>query len=238
MHGSDRRGPLDLEALHRPQPPRSAWFPPSHGGEQSCRPMIAGPLDADRAWGRGPVILKLESLERREPAGRHDASRPGQCLTDHAQPRRRLGRHRRGRRPDQEPRGCHHDPSFEVAIYASPVRGIDKYSVPIGEVTIPAGLAAGTVRPLSDHGPASRHADARRQQHRTERSISPPLSTRPRPSSRATTATTKTSGPPYDTVARHDRSAQAGQPGRHDAGGHTTDPTWGRQITVTAQVDQ
>ena len=37
--------------------------------------------------------------------------------------------------------------SFQVAIYASPVRGIDKYSVPIGEVTIPAGLAPGQTVP-------------------------------------------------------------------------------------------
>lgn len=30
---------------------------------------------------------------------------------------------------------------FQIVIYASPIRGIMKYSLPIGEVTVPAGLA-------------------------------------------------------------------------------------------------
>src|SRR5205823_12282755 len=32
---------------------------------------------------------------------------------------------------------------LQIALYASPIRGIDRYSVPIGEATIPAGVAAG-----------------------------------------------------------------------------------------------
>jgi hypothetical protein len=38
---------------------------------------------------------------------------------------------------------------FVVGLYASAVRGINKYSAPIGQVTIPAGLAPGQVAPYN-----------------------------------------------------------------------------------------
>jgi len=34
---------------------------------------------------------------------------------------------------------------FSIELYASPIRGIDRYSVPLGSVTIPAGLGAGQI---------------------------------------------------------------------------------------------
>ncbi len=53
---------------------------------------------------------------------------------------------------------------FQVVLYASPVRGIDKYSVPIGEVTIPAGLAPGQIVPYQTSVQLPVDAHPRRQQ--------------------------------------------------------------------------
>jgi len=97
-----------------------------------------------RAWGRGPIILRLESLERREllAAGSNlpdlvnsalttsnSASDWGQTIEVEGQVKNQGG-------------GITTVP-FGIELYASPIRGIDRYSVPIGSVTIPAGLRAG-----------------------------------------------------------------------------------------------
>ena len=97
-----------------------------------------------RAWGRGPIILKFESLERRELLS--IASTPLPDLV--------------GASFVATPNADWNEPitvqgtvtnqgtatatsSFEVAIYASHAVTIGPYSVRIGEVTVPAGLAAG-----------------------------------------------------------------------------------------------
>ena len=110
-----------------------------------------------RAWGRGPIILKLES-----PRTAGDCSRQAQ-------------RQRNSTLPDlvnsslitstsvsdwsgnlevdgqgQEPGRRHdHRTLSRSRSMPRPIRGINKYSVPIGQVMIPAGLAPGAVRPLS-----------------------------------------------------------------------------------------
>ena len=77
-----------------------------------------------------------------------DLARPGEFFAGHrARPsptgakrsRSRAGSRTRVAAPRQRP--------FEITIYASPIRGINRYSVPIGDVQIPAGLAAGEAVP-------------------------------------------------------------------------------------------
>src|SRR6516164_6003460 len=97
-----------------------------------------------RAWGRGPIILKLESLERRAllaanstlPDLVNSALVTSSSVADWSDTLEVQGR------VTNQGGGTTTAP-FQVALYASPVRGIDKYSVPIGSVTIPAGLGAG-----------------------------------------------------------------------------------------------
>jgi hypothetical protein len=97
-----------------------------------------------RAWGRGPVILKLESLERREVLSAN-SSLPDLVnsalitSTNTADWNTQIGVV--GKVTNQG--GGTTSAPTEVIIYASPVRGVDKYSVPIGEVTVPAGIGAG-----------------------------------------------------------------------------------------------
>lgn len=124
---------------------------------------------------------------------------------------------------------------FEIAFYASPVRGIDKYSVPLGSVMIPAGLAAGTYVPYST-------------------SVQLPDTPIPDVSStggtvyitavvNATRTVTESNyhndedvGPPYDTTP-----VLIVAPKPADLEGTTlavspTTATWGSTITVTAQI--
>jgi hypothetical protein len=97
-----------------------------------------------RAWGRGPIILKLESLERRDllsatgalPDLVNSSLATATSVADWNDIVTIAGRvTNQGSAPTTAP--------FEIDIYASPVRGIDRYSVPIGAVTIAPGLAAG-----------------------------------------------------------------------------------------------
>ncbi len=124
---------------------------------------------------------------------------------------------------------------FQIVLYASPIRGISPYSLPLVTVTIPAGLAAGQTVPYS---------------------TSVTLPTTPIPDVSSTGGTlyisavvnpTKTViesnyrndkdlGPPYDTTP-----VLIEPPAPANLVGTTlavtpTDPTWGSTITVTAQV--
>jgi CARDB len=193
-----------------------------------------------RAWGRGPIILKLESLERREllaASASANSTLPdlvnsslitAASVADWGQTVEVEGRVKnQGASTTTGP--------FEITIYASPIRGIDKYSVPIGEVQIPAGLAPGEAVPYqtsvvipstpipnvsSDGGTLyinavvnPGHTVAESNYHNNE-----------------------DLGPPYDTDAL---SIQAPIPA--NLVGTTlavtpTDPTWGSTITVTAQI--
>jgi hypothetical protein len=101
-----------------------------------------------RAWGRGPIILKIESLERREvltaqgtlPDLVNAALVTSTGTTDWGESFAVQGRVKnQGGSTTVEP--------FQVVIYASSIRGITRYAVPIGEVTIPAGLAPGAAVP-------------------------------------------------------------------------------------------
>ncbi len=191
-----------------------------------------------RAWGRGPIILKLESLERRELlAASANSTLPdlvnsslitAPTVADWGQTLEVEGR-------VKNQGGGATTAHFEITIYASPIRGIDRYSVPVGEVQIPAGLAPGEAIPY-------------------QTSIVLPSTPVPDVSSSGgtlyitavvnSTRTVEESnyhndedlGPPYDTDA-----VLIQPPTPADLEGTTlvvnpTDPTWGSTITVTAQI--
>lgn len=103
-----------------------------------------------RAWGRGPIILKFEPLERREVL-----SATGQALPDLVSssvvatsnadwndPISVSGQiTNQGNATATQP--------FQVDIYASHNRRTGPYAVKLGQVTIPAGLAPGQSTPFS-----------------------------------------------------------------------------------------
>jgi hypothetical protein len=197
-----------------------------------------------RAWGRGPIILKLECLERREllAAGASASASAASTLpdlvnsalvtsvsvADWGQTVEVNGRVKnQGASTTTAP--------FEITVYASPIRGIDRYSVPIGEVQIPAGVAPGEAVPY-------------------QTSVTIPTTPVPDVSSAGGTLyitvavdpghtipesnyhNNEDLGPPYDTDAV---LIQAPVPA--NLVGTTlvvtpTDPTWGSTITVTAQI--
>jgi hypothetical protein len=98
-----------------------------------------------RAWGRGPIILKLESLEGRALLAARAGDLPdlvnsaltvSSNVSDWGSSVEVEGRvTNQGATATSVP--------VQVGLYASSVRGIRKYAVPIGQVTIPAGLAPG-----------------------------------------------------------------------------------------------
>jgi hypothetical protein len=96
-----------------------------------------------RAWGRGPMILKLESLERRALMAAHAHSTlpdlVNSALATSSNVADWSGSVEVQGHVTNQGGGTTTAP-LQVALYASPIRGIDRYSVPIGEVTIPAGL--------------------------------------------------------------------------------------------------
>jgi hypothetical protein len=98
-----------------------------------------------RAWGRGPYTLKLESLERRALLAARAGTLPdivnsalavSSSVADWGNTLEVQGR-------VTNQGGSTTTAPFQVGIYASSVRGINKYSAPIGQVTVPAGLAPG-----------------------------------------------------------------------------------------------
>jgi CARDB len=191
-----------------------------------------------RAWGRGPVVLKLECLERRALM----AAASGSDLPDLVNSSLAVSTSVSdwGNAVEVEGKVTNQGDTattqpFQVELYASPVRGVDKYSVAIGSVTIPAGLAphesvpyqtavtlpstpvpdvssdGGTLYVAAYVNPDRTVAESN---YRNDRDL----------------------GPPYDTSPI---DIQPPQPA--DLVGTTfavtpTDPTWGSTITVTAQI--
>jgi hypothetical protein len=103
-----------------------------------------------RAWGRGPIILRFEPLERREVLSGPGATLPDLVASslvvspkaDWSDPITASGQvTNQGRGPVDVP--------FNVGIYASSNGGVGPYSVLLGEVTIPAGLAPGQSAPFT-----------------------------------------------------------------------------------------
>jgi len=103
-----------------------------------------------RAWGRGPIILKFEPLERREVLstigqGLPDLVSSSIVATPYADwndPVTVSGQvTNQGNATATQP--------FQVAIYASHNNKTGPYAVKLGEVTIPAGLAPGESAPYT-----------------------------------------------------------------------------------------
>ena len=100
-----------------------------------------------RAWGRGPIILKFESLERRELLSSAGPALPdlvGSSFVTTANADWNQSITASGTVTNQGLATV--TTPFNVAIYASHSVTIGPYSVLLGEVTIPAGLAPGSRR--------------------------------------------------------------------------------------------
>ena len=101
-----------------------------------------------RAWGRGPIILRFESLERRELLAASSlpdlagASLVTVHQADWGDPVAVQG-------TIVNQGGTTVTVPFEVELYASPSIAIGRYAVPLGSVTIPAGLAPAQSVPFS-----------------------------------------------------------------------------------------
>jgi hypothetical protein len=189
-----------------------------------------------RAWGRGPIILKLESLERRE------LLTATSTLPDLVNSALLLSTNTAdwndtvavsGKVKNQG--GGTTTAPFEIELYASPVRGYDKYSVPLAEVEIPAGLAPGESVPY-------------------QTTVQLPQSPVPYVSSTGGTLyitayvnqdkTVAESnygndldlGPPYDTAPLIIAAPKPANLIGTTFAVTPTDPTWGSTITVTAQI--
>ncbi len=102
-----------------------------------------------RAWGRGPIILKFDSLERREllTAAPPLADLAGSSLITIHNADWGDSVAVQGTIINQG--GSTVTAPFDVALYASPSISIGRYAVPIGDVTIPAGLLPGQTVPFS-----------------------------------------------------------------------------------------
>ena len=190
------------------------------------------------AWGRGPINLKLESLERRALMAAHASSNLPDLVNSSLALSSSVSDWAgslevQGKLTNQG--GSATTAPLVVGLYASPVRGIDKYSIPIGQVTIPAGIQPGQSVPY-------------------DTSISLPSTPVPDVASTGGTVyvtawvnpgetipesnykNDRDLGPPYDSSPV---LIEAPQPS--DLEGTTfavtpTDPTWGSTISVTAQV--
>ena len=100
--------------------------------------------DRRRAWGRGPIILRLEPLEGRQLLAASPVPRPDAVATafdtlhklDWGDSFHAIG-------TIQNQGNASISDSFQVAVYASPKMDISRASVLLGEVTVPAGLEAG-----------------------------------------------------------------------------------------------
>ncbi len=105
--------------------------------------------DRRRAWGRGPVILKLETLDRRELMNGSSIlpDLVGSSLTTQHNADWNQSIQVEGQITNQG--GSAVTIPFNVELYASPSPAIGRYAVPIGEVTIPAGVAAGQTVPFT-----------------------------------------------------------------------------------------
>ena len=101
-----------------------------------------------RAWGRGPIILKFDSLERRDlmtiapPAAELAGS---SLVTTHAAD---WGDSIDVKGTIINQGGTTVTTPFDVALYASPSTAIGRYAVQVGDVTIPAGIMPGQSVPF------------------------------------------------------------------------------------------
>ncbi len=103
-----------------------------------------------RAWGRGPIILKFESLERRELLSNAGPPLPdlvGSSFVTTPNADWNQSITATGTVTNQGTATV--TTPFNVAIYASHAVTIGPYSALLGEVTIPAGLAPGQSAPFT-----------------------------------------------------------------------------------------
>jgi hypothetical protein len=193
-----------------------------------------------RAWGRGPIILRLECLDRREllaanvvassaiPDLVNSSLVASTSVSDWGQTIEVEGRVK------NQGGGTTTSP-LDITIYASPIRGINRYSVPIGNVEVPAGLGAGDSTPY-------------------QTSVQIPASPVPNVSSsggtlyitavvNASHSITESNyhndedlGPPYDAVALLIQPPTPASLVGTTLAVSPSDPTWGSTITVTAQI--
>jgi hypothetical protein len=188
-----------------------------------------------RAWGRGPIILKLEALERRAlltansalPDLVNSALTTSSNIADWNDTVEVEGR-------VTNQGGSATTAPFQVAIFASAVRGVHALAIPIGEVTIPAGLMPGQTIPYQTtvHLPATPIPNVA-----TNGTLYLVASVNPnRTVLESNYHNDRDLGPPYDAAPVVIRP-----PAPANLAGTTfavtpTDPTWGSAITVTAQI--
>jgi hypothetical protein len=103
-----------------------------------------------RAWGRGPIILKFEPLEKREVFSTASLGLPDLVASSFVTTQNSdwngtitaIGQiTNQGRGPALAP--------FNVGIYASPTGGVGRAAILIGEVAMPAGIAPGQSVPFT-----------------------------------------------------------------------------------------
>jgi hypothetical protein len=200
---------------------------PSHDRRAAC---------GRRAWGRGPIKLRLESLEGRQllsaasnlPDLVNSSLATSNSVSDWA------GTVEIGGQVKNQGRGVTTAP-FSIEFYASPIRGIDKYAVPIGSVTIPPGLGAGQTAdyqtsltlpssPIPDvnSNGGTLHIDAIVNPNRTV--------------AESNYANNEDLGPPYDSVPVMIEAPYPAELVGTTFAVTPTSATWGSTITVTAQV--
>jgi hypothetical protein len=188
-----------------------------------------------RAWGRGPIILKFESLEKRELLSSSESRLPdlvGSSFVttsnaDWNQPITATGTvTNQGRATVTTP--------FNVAIYASHSVTTGPYSVLLGEVTIPAGLAPGqsssfttTLKlPASPLPGMSPNGIVHINMKVDPQHVVPESNTRNQSGL----------GPGYDEAGVQITPPQPAHLVNTSIGINPTDPEWGGSVTVTAQV--
>ncbi len=194
-----------------------------------------------RAWGRRPIILKLESLERREmltaSASTANSTLPdlvnSALITSTAVSDWGGTLEVEGRVKNQG--GSTTTAPFEIEIYVNSIRGYNKYAVPVGLVTIPSGLAAGQSVPYdtsitlptapipdvsSDGGTLYVNAVVNPTQSVAESNYH----------------NNEDLGPPYDSAPVAIQTPTPANLVGTTLAVTPTDPTWGSTITVTAQI--
>lgn len=103
-----------------------------------------------RAWGRGPIILRFEPLEKREVLTAIGASLPDLVASSLVvSPKADWGGPLTATGQITNQGGGTVSTPFNVGIYASSNGSVGPYSVMLGQVTIPAGLAPGQSVPFT-----------------------------------------------------------------------------------------
>lgn len=190
-----------------------------------------------RAWGRGPVRLKLEVLERRDLMAAGASTLPdlvnsslqvSSSVSDWA------GSEQVSGKVTNQGHGTTTAP-LEVALYASPVRGIDKYSVPIGQVTIPAGIAPGQT--VDYQTPVTLPSTPVPDVSSNSGTLYVAAWVNPNNTiAESNTRNNRDLGPPYDAAPILIQPPQPANLVGTTLAVNPTNATWGSTITVTAQV--